>query len=133
VAHTCATARPVTWTTRRTSAAFFDFVPRRLEDLDLHRLPAQRALQLADALLRGPQLAGRHHLAVGRHCRLAALREELLPSLNQRAADAQLAAELRDRDLALQDAVDLLVLELRRVEPPAVGGPCCRCHPAPPG
>jgi hypothetical protein len=32
-----------------------DFVPGGLEDLDLHSFAAQRPLELADALLGGPQ------------------------------------------------------------------------------
>ena len=93
----------------------FHLVLGGLEDLHLHRLPAQGALEFADPLLRRPQRAGRDHLLFRPHRHLPALRQQVRPALDQRPGDAQLATQLRRRDLTAQDALNLLTLELRRV------------------
>jgi hypothetical protein len=107
--------------TRRTNAAFFDFVLGGLEDLDLHGLAAQGALELADALLGGSQGAGRHHRLVRPDGGLAPLGDQVLPALDQRARDTQLATERRGGQFPAQHAADLFTLELRGLDPPAVG------------
>jgi hypothetical protein len=48
--------------------AFFYYLLGRAEDLDLHRLPAQRALELPDFGVGLAQLARRHEILTGLHC-----------------------------------------------------------------
>jgi hypothetical protein len=73
----------------------FDFLARGLEDLDLHRLPAERALELANSLLRLAQLERRHDVPVRRDRRLAAALDQLLPAPDDRRIDVELATEFR--------------------------------------
>ena len=100
--------------------SFFYLVSCRLEDVDLHRLPAERALKLSNALERGAQLTRRHHLLVGPDRRLAAALEQDLPLPHQAMRDGELATQLRHRDFATLHARDLLALELGRKAPPSV-------------
>jgi hypothetical protein len=112
--------------------AFFDLVPGGLEDLDLHRLLAQvlaqRALQLPNAELRGPEFARRHHVLIRRDRRPAPTIDQVLPSPDHRLVDPQLATQLSKGDLFPQDAGDLLPLELGSEEPPPVRTPPLYFH-----
>ena len=91
---------------------FFNLVPSRLEDLDLHGLPAQRALQLLDALLRSLELRDRHHILIGGYCDASTAGNSPLPVLQERRLYAQLTAQLSGRDLATRDTANCLLLEL---------------------
>jgi hypothetical protein len=102
---------------------FFHLVPGGLEDLHLHRLPTEGTLQLPNPLLRRAQFARRHDVLVRGDCRLGASGNELLPALEQGAADPELPAHFRERGLPPQDPAHLLPLELGRVDPPAVRPP----------
>src|SRR5262249_52988952 len=64
--------------------------------------------------------AHRHDLAIRAHRRFGALRGQVLPSLNQRAGDPQLATQLRGCELASQHSIDLLSLEFGREQTPAI-------------
>ncbi|MBI3504654.1 MAG: hypothetical protein HY059_07420 [Proteobacteria bacterium] len=86
----------------------FDVVLGGFHDLDLYGLPAERALELPDALLRGPERASRRDIAVPGDRRLADLREEILPALYQRPRHAELSAQFRRGDLATQDTLYML-------------------------
>ena len=115
--------RPVTAWTLRSSVVFLYLVSRRAQDLQVHRLLADQPLQLADLRLGGLELTGRHYVLVGRDRRLAALGDQVLPALQHAARDPQLAAQLRNRDLAPHQPSDLLTLERRREQPPPVRTP----------
>jgi hypothetical protein len=77
-----AIVRPVIAWTRRTNAAFFDFVSRLLEDFNLHRLLPHQSFELPDALLGGPQLTGRHDVLIRRHRRGTPPVDQMLPAPN---------------------------------------------------
>src|SRR5262245_15192052 len=80
--------------------SFFYFCLSGPEDLDLHRLASQRALELATARFRLPKPRSRNHLLASTHRRLPAALEQMLPARKQRPRDAQLTAQLRERHLA---------------------------------
>src|SRR5262249_20826265 len=73
---------------------------RRPQDLEVDRLFPDQPLQLTDLLLRCPQFARRDHVLVRRHGGFTALRNQMLPALQDAARDPQLPAQLRERDLA---------------------------------
>src|SRR5262249_46491366 len=100
--------------------SFFYLVARRLQDLNFHGLATQGALQFLDPGLGFSQRAHRHDLAIRAHRRFGALRGQVLPSLNQRAGDPQLATQLRGCELASQHSIDLLSLEFGREQTPAI-------------
>src|SRR5262249_41166102 len=109
---------------------FFYQLLGRLEDLHLHRLPAQRPLELPDPLVCLPELAGRDDVFVrgdrGRRPRLVVS----LPIPNHRGPDVELTAELGQRLLARQNALNLGALELRAEDTPPVGLPRMIAHGA---
>jgi hypothetical protein len=77
----------------------------------------QRALDLPDARLRDPQRTRRHDIVVRHDGRLAAAREQIRPSLDQRPRHAAIATLRRRRDFPAQNVLDLLAGELHAVPP----------------
>ena len=121
------------WVTARTlcaTTAFFYDLLGRPQDLDLHRLPAERPLELPDLGVGLPQLAGRHHVFTGLHRRRRTRLRESFPGTDDARVDIQLATELCDRLLAAQDSLHRLPLELRAEHPPAVCLPPMFAHGA---
>src|SRR5262245_34160185 len=119
------TARPLCATT-----AFFYDLPGGPQDLDLHRLPAQRPLELPDLGVGLPQLAGRDHIFTGLHRGRRARLRESFPGTDDARVDTPLATELCDRLLAAQDSLHRLPLELRPEHPPAICLPPMFAHGA---
>jgi hypothetical protein len=67
--------------------AFFDFVARGLEDLDLHRLLAERPFQFANAELRRAELTGGDHIFIRRRRRPTPAIDQVLPPPHHRLID----------------------------------------------
>src|SRR5262252_1378398 len=121
------------WVTARTlcaTTAFFYDLLGRPQNLDLHRLPAERPLELPDLGVGLPQLAGRDHVFTGLHRRRRARLRESFPGADDTWVDIQLATELRDRLLPAQDSLHRLPLELRAEHPPAICLPPMFAHGA---
>ncbi|MCX5760632.1 MAG: hypothetical protein NTW72_03865 [Gemmatimonadetes bacterium] len=110
----------ITWT-RRSSGVFFYLVPGGLENLDLHGLLAERALELTNALFGGPQRAGRHHLFVRAHRGRAPTGAQVLPAADHGRRHGQFPRQLRQRHLTPLDPPDLFQLEGRAEDPPTIG------------
>src|SRR5215471_597971 len=122
------------WVTARTlcaTTAFFYDLLGRPQNLDLHRLPAERPLELPDLGVGLPQLAGRDHVFTGLHRRRRPRLRESFPGTDDARVDIQLATELCDRFLAAQDSLHRLPLELRAEHPPAVCLPPMFAHGSP--
>src|SRR5262249_44041586 len=96
----------------------------------LHGLAAERALEVGDPVVGLPELAGRDDVFVrgdrGRRPRLVVS----LPIPNHRGPDVELTAELGQRLLARQNALNLGALELRAEDTPPVGLPRMIAHGA---
>ena len=102
---------------------FFNLVTGRLQDLHLHRLATQGALQLLDPLFGGLELRYRDHLLVGLNGHRATTVNALLPTVQKRLIHPQLPAQLRDRALPAHDTAHCLLLKLGGKQPSAVR-PC---------
>jgi hypothetical protein len=120
--------RPViVWTWCR-SAVFFYLLPRRLEDLDLHDLLAERPLELPDPLLGHPQLTRWDDLLVRRHRRSASFAAQALPLPDQLRGHGQFPSQFGDGQLLASDPRDLLLLKLRGEDPTTIGFPSVGFH-----
>ena len=92
---------------------------RFAQDLVLERLLAEQPLQLADLLVSGAQLRGRHHLLAGARRRQRALRHQPTPGEELVGGNAMMAGYERDRvagQIRLFD--DLHLLLCRPAAPP---------------
>src|SRR6187200_316615 len=85
---------------------------RFAQDLVLERLLAEQPLQLADLLVSGAQLRGRHHLLAGASRRQRALRHQPTPGEELVGGNAMMAGYERDRvagQIRLFDDLHLLL------------------------
>src|SRR3954462_4128984 len=119
-AATALTGRPPA-TRSRARAAFWgrSRAHRFAQDLVLERLLAEQPLQLADLLVSGAQLRGRHHLLTGASRRQRALRHQPTPGEELVGGNAMMAGYERDRvagQIRLFD--DLPLLLCRPAAPP---------------
>ena len=120
----------VTVRTPCATTGFFNDLLGRAEDLDLHRLAAQRPLELPDLGVRLPQLAGGDDVLARLHGRRCPRLCEPLPIANHAGRDVELTAELSDRFLPAQNPLDCLPLELRAEDASAVCLPPVFAHGA---
>lgn len=88
-----------------------------MEDLPLHGLSAECALELPDPGLRLPKPPGRDHVRTCDDGRLRPLLEEPLPLAHDRGTPVQLTGQLTTRDLAAHKAPDPLAREGPGEEP----------------
>src|SRR5690606_24711066 len=114
------------------AGSFFYFRLRRLEDLHLHGLSPERPLELPDPGFSLPEQPGWDHVLASGYGRVRPLLEEPLPLAHDGGADVQLTRKPRKRNLAPEDAVDLLLLEGGREQPAPIGAPAKFPHSPPP-
>jgi hypothetical protein len=125
-------AWPVTARTLCATTPFFYNLLGRAQDLDLHGLTAERALEVPDLGVGFAQVTGRHDVLMGLHRRRRPRLREPLPAADHAGREVQLATELGHRLLPRHDPLNRGPLEVRAEYPPAV---CLRrCSPmGPPG
>src|SRR5262249_50813407 len=70
------------------------------QDVDLHSLASERALEVSNLGVRLPQLAGGHNILTRLDCRGRARLREPLPVADDTGRDVELATEFRQRLLA---------------------------------
>jgi hypothetical protein len=92
-----------------TTAFFYDLLGRA-EDLDLHRLAAERALEFSDLGVGLPQVTRGDHVLTGLHGRRRARLREPLPIPNYVGSDVELATELGNRLLPGHDPLDRVMM-----------------------
>jgi hypothetical protein len=113
----------------RNDGCFFDLLGGA-QDLDLHGLPTQRALELPDHRVGLAQVARRNHIFIrldgGGRPRFGVP----LPAPNDAGDDVELPTELGHRLLARQDPWDRCPLELRAEDPSASCLPPVLAHGA---
>src|SRR5262249_8537321 len=107
---------------------FFSDLLSGAQDLDLHGLAAQRPLEFSDLGVSLAQLAGRHHVLAGLHCRRRARLGKPLPAGDPARPDVPPTTELRPRLLARHNPLDCRPLDPRREPPPPVGFPWVLAH-----
>jgi hypothetical protein len=112
---------PVSARTRCARRDFFYHLLRRAQDLDLHRLPPQRPLEVADPALGLAQGARGDHLFVGADGGRGPGLGPPHPVPDHGRQDVELAADLGEGLLTAQDALRGATLELGREDPSAVG------------
>ena len=73
----------ISWT-RRSRAVFFYLIPGRVQNLDLHRLAPQRALELLDPLLGLPEQGHGDDFLIRGHRRVAPPLDQVFPPPHHR-------------------------------------------------
>src|SRR5262245_38692399 len=121
----CVTVRTLCATTD-----FFYDLLRGLQDLDLHLLLAEQPLEFANPLMRFPQGTHRDDVLVRGDGRGGARFETSLPLPHHTGLDVQLAGDLRQGLLALQQLLDDSALELHREDASAIRSPGKLAHEA---
>ena len=102
---------------------FFYYLPGGLENLNGHRLLADKALQLLHLLLELSNPAGRDNILARCDCRRPAVLYEAHPVAEHAGRDPELPRELCHGLLTRDDPGDRLPLESDREDPPTVGLP----------
>ena len=113
----------------RNDGVFYDLLGRA-QDLDLHGLAAERALEFPDLGVGLPEVTGRHDVLMGLHRRRRPCLREPLPAADHAGRDVELATELGHRLLARHDPLHRGPLEVRAEYPPAVCLPPMLAHGA---
>src|SRR5437867_10862953 len=122
--------RPVTVRTLCATTAFFYDLLGRAQDLDRHRLAAERALELPSLRVRLAEVTGGNAILTGLHRRRRPRFGEPLPAANDTGRDVELAAQLGHRLLARYDSLDRRSLELCAEDASAVCLPPVFAHGA---
>src|SRR5262245_31557299 len=112
-----------------TTALFYDLLGRA-QDLDLYRLPAERALELSDLRVGLAQLAGGGDVFTRLDGHGRTYLGEPLPIANHAGRGIELAAELGQCLLAPQDPLDRRPFEIRAEDASAVCLPPVFAHRA---